>query len=72
MVIKVGDRFFNPKSGEEYLIVTVGEYFVLWKALFRGEWIPVMHPIRIEEIERDVRNRVILPDTPANRVLFSR
>ena len=72
MVVKVGDRFFNPESNEMYLVTAVGHSFLTWKAWFREEWILVMNPVRLEELERQVLRREILLDTPANRILYAK
>lgn len=74
MDLKKGDVWFEVATGNQYMIHTVGEYFIIWysKSTSDQTWIPVMNPVRISELEFRIRDREILRDIPANRILYGK
>lgn len=71
-MVKVNDLYFDS-SGFLYRITFMTNYSLRWaKSSNHIEFIPVCIDFRIEEIERQIQQRILIPYTRTNWILYGK
>lgn len=74
MEIKTGDRFLSLETGDLFEITAVSKHKTMVNVKYRNknhyDWIQIMEPLRIQQVEQMLKSREWVPDTPAARTLY--
>lgn len=76
MVLEIGFEYLNLETNKTYRIYKIsehGHYALVHCMSDDGTmWIPVMNPVEVASIERDLKHRTCIPNTIAGRMLYAK